>query len=67
MNNPQTYADLVCFFAVPMCVLCTLVANLRLVTVSCRCAWSGLTMTNMSVLELPPREYCRRYVNYNLC
>ena len=26
---------------------------------------SGLTMTNMSVFELPPREYCRRYVNCN--
>ena len=69
--NKQTqahnyYADLVCFFAVPMWVLCTLVANLRLVTVSCRCACSGLTMTNMRVLELPPREYCRRYVNCNL-
>lgn len=60
------YADLVCFFAVPMWVLCTFVANLRLVTVSCRCACSGLTMTNMRVLELPPREYCRRYVNCNL-
>jgi hypothetical protein len=64
INNTQNYADFVCFFAVPMWVLCTLVANLRLVTVSCRCACSGLTMTNMSVFELPPREYCRRYVNY---
>jgi hypothetical protein len=49
-----------------MCVLWTFVANLRLVIVSCRCACSGLTMTNMSVFELPPSEYWRRYVNYSM-
>ena len=41
----------------------TFVANFRLVSVSLRCAWSGLTITNMSVFELPPRENWRRYVN----
>jgi hypothetical protein len=30
------YDDFVDFFAVPMCVLCTFVANFKLVTVSCR-------------------------------
>lgn len=53
-----------CLLAVPMCVLCTFVANLRLVNVSLRCACSGLTMTNINVFELPPRENWRRYVSY---
>lgn len=43
----------------------TLVANFKLVSVSLRCASSGLAITNISVFELPPREYCSRYVNYN--
>ena len=41
----------------------TLVANLRLVNVSLRWACSGLIMTNMSVFEFPPREFCSKYVN----
>jgi hypothetical protein len=41
----------------------TLVANFRLVRLSLRCACSGLIITNISVFELPPSEYCRRYVN----
>jgi hypothetical protein len=40
-----------------------LVANFKLVNVSPRCASSGLIITNMSVFELPPREYCSKYVN----
>lgn len=72
----QVHQALVCFLAVPICVLCTcfhqystgplnmpvltLVANLRLVKVSLRCACSGLIMTNIRVFELPPREFCRR-------
>ena len=62
-QSPIYPLALVCFFAVPMCVLCTFVANLRLVIVSWRCACNGDTMTNMSVFELPPREYCNRYVS----
>jgi hypothetical protein len=46
--------------AVPMWVLCTFVANFKLVKVSERCAFNGLAMTNISVLELPPRENWRR-------
>jgi hypothetical protein len=42
----------------------TCVANFKLVSVSPRCASRGLAITNMSVFELPPREYCSRYVNY---
>ena len=38
----------------------TFVANFRLVSVSFRCPCSGLIMTNMSVLELPPSENWRR-------
>lgn len=34
----------------------TFVANFRLVSVSFMCPRSGLTMTNMRVFELPPRE-----------
>lgn len=41
-----------------------MVANFKLVSVSLRCASSGLAITNISVFELPPSEYCRRYVNY---
>lgn len=41
----------------------TFVANFKLVSVSLRCAWSGLIITNMRVFELPPRENCKRYVN----
>lgn len=51
------------FLAVPILVLSTFAANFRLVRVSLRCSFSGLTMTNISVLELPPSEYCSRYVN----
>jgi hypothetical protein len=43
-----------------MWVLCTLVANFKLVKVSDMCAWSGLTITNMRVLEFPPKENWRR-------
>ena len=43
--------------------LLTLVANFKLAKVSLRCACSGLIMTNISVFELPPREYCNRYVS----
>ena len=43
--------------------LLTLVANFKLVRVSLRCACRGLIMTNISVFELPPREYCNRYVS----
>lgn len=43
-----------------MWVLCTFVANFKLVKVSLRCACKGLIMTNMSVLLLPPSEYCKR-------
>ena len=39
------------------------VANFKLVRVSLRCACSGLTMTNMSVFELPPKENCSKYVS----
>lgn len=38
----------------------TFVANFKLVKVSLRCASNGLTITNMSVLEFPPSEYCSR-------
>jgi len=38
----------------------TFVANFKLVKVSVKWASSGLAMTNMSVLELPPNEYCKR-------
>lgn len=78
--SPAQSRTLVDFFAVPICVLCTwiyvsneivkdrephtFVANFKLVIVSLRCASSGLIITNMRVLELPPREYCNRYVNY---
>ena len=41
----------------------TLVANFKLVKVSLRCACNGLIITNISVFELPPSEYCRRYVS----
>ena len=34
----------------------TLVANFKLVNVSLKCACSGLIITNMRVLELPPSE-----------
>src|SRR6187549_4018133 len=44
----------------------TLVANRKLVIVSFKCASSGLTMTNMNVLEFPPSEYCSRCVNLEL-
>ena len=42
----------------------TFVANFKLVNVSLKCACSGLIITNMSVFELPPREFCSRYVSY---
>lgn len=41
----------------------TFVANFKLVSVSLRCTSRGLAITNMSVFELPPKEYCNRYVN----
>jgi len=43
-----------------------LVANFKLVKVSVKWASNGLAMTNMRVFELPPNEYCKRYVNYSL-
>lgn len=54
----SSYASLTraCLFAVPICVLCTFVANLRLVRVSLRWPFRGLTITNISVLEFPPSE-----------
>ena len=51
---------LTCFFAVPMVVLLTLVANLSEVKVSLMWAIIGDTMTNMRHLLLPPSEYCKR-------
>lgn len=42
----------------------TCVANFKLVNVSPRCASRGLAITNISVFELPPSEYCSKYVNY---
>jgi hypothetical protein len=51
------------FLATPILVLLTLSANFRLVIVSARHFLSGATMTNISVLLFPPREYCKRYVN----
>jgi hypothetical protein len=41
----------------------TCVANFKLVSVSPRCASRGLAMTNMSVFEFPPSEYCSKYVS----
>lgn len=38
----------------------TFVANFKLVIVSLRCACSGLIITNIKVLLLPPSEYCSR-------
>ena len=40
--------------------LLTFVAKFKLLNVSLRCSWSGLIMTNMSVFELPPKEFCKR-------
>ena len=42
----------------------TFVANFKLVNVSLKWASKGLAITNMSVFELPPNEYCSKYVNY---
>lgn len=41
----------------------TLVANRSEFTVSLKCSSCGDTLTNMSVLELPPSEFCSRYVS----
>ena len=82
-TNNNHSLTLICFFAAPICVLCTcrqsvlilearslrarltFVANFKLVKVSLRCACSGLIMTNISVFELPPREYCNKYVSFS--
>ena len=42
----------------------TLVANFKLVKVSAKWACSGLIITNISVLEFPPSEFCNKYVSY---
>lgn len=55
-----------CFFAVPMEVLLTFVANLSDVRVSAKWACIGETITNMRHLLLPPSEYWSKYVSCNL-
>lgn len=42
---------------------CTFVANLSELTVSEKCSSLGDTFTNIRVLLLPPREFCKRYVS----
>lgn len=56
----QASYTLTCFFAVPIVVLFTLVANFSDVTVSLRCAIMGETITNMRHLLFPPSEYWSR-------
>lgn len=59
VTRPAFYT-LTCFFAVPIVVLFTLVANFSDVTVSLRCAIMGETITNMRHLLFPPSEYWSR-------
>lgn len=48
------------FFATPTLVLETFSANFKLVIVSPKHFFSGATMTNISVLQFPPKLNCRR-------
>jgi len=54
------------FFAVPIVVLFTLVANRRDVKDSWRWAESGERLRTIKVLELPLNEFCSKYVSFEL-
>ena len=57
---------MVFFTAVPIWHWFTFVANRRELRVSEKHSSLGETLTNMSVLEFPPSEPCRRCVSFEL-
>ena len=66
MRPTSAASYFILFWAVPMLHWFTLTANLSELRVSPKHSSFGLILTNIRVLELPPRLFWRRWVSLEL-